>query len=369
MIGLYIHVPFCKSKCPYCDFYSVSAIEEIKDKYTFAVIDELKSKSMKLNKIADTLYFGGGTPTLLGAKRLSQITKAAVKYFNIPNGSEITVEMNPFLGGNFDFETLLNSGVNRLSVGMQSADDYELSLLGRTHTVNDTFKTIKNAKNAGFENISVDMMIGIRGQTENSIKKTIDFCKQNDVSHVSAYLLKIESGTEFYKLKDKLAFPDDDKQSDFYLLTCDYLEKNWFKQYEISNFALNKKESKHNLKYWFSEEYLGIGPSAHSFINKKRFFCPRDVSSFIKHPEYIDEQDGDVLSGSYLEYCMLRLRTSYGLNSDDFFKKFNFDLPQEFFERAKKLQNLGYVNLTKNSISFTKKGFLISNRLISEILF
>lgn len=363
-IGLYVHIPFCDGKCPYCDFYSLRADEKRMDDYTEAVIRSLSDYSRKLNRMADTLYFGGGTPNLIGAERLSAIVAAAKSGFGLQN-AEITVEVNPARELDRFFEEIYKAGVNRLSIGLQSASDEELKQLGRRHTAEQVSEAVAAAQQAGFHNVSLDLMLAVQGQTQQSLFNSIQFCAKQNIQHVSAYLLKIEPGTSYYRKRDELDLPNEDAASNLYLFAVRELEKAGFAQYEISNFARKDCESRHNLKYWHDEEYLGIGPAAHSFVNGKRFYYGRDLQAFLDGAE--PTQDGT--GGSFEEYAMLALRLNEGLTESGCQNRFGIPIPSEIAQRAKKYETNGLTVCDGNGIRFTPNGFLVSNTLIGEILF
>ncbi len=362
-IGLYLHIPFCKSKCPYCDFYSFSGKEIEKDEYTKVLNERILSSISTLQSKGDTLYIGGGTPSVLGAKNLEMLVKTCRKDF-LTDDAEITVECNPH-GLNEDFfKVLYNCGVNRISMGLQSAIDSERRILGRLSDRNQVENAVKTAQNVGFENITLDVMLGIPQQTEKSLNETLQFCVSLGVPHISAYMLKLEENTHFYKNQHKYDFPDDDLTADLYLQMCETLENQGVMQYEISNFAKKGFESRHNLKYWHCEEYLGLGPSAHSFIDGKRFYFDRDFKSFINGNSPI--QDG--LGGDFTEYAMLNLRLVEGLNENNVFDRFGHNIPKEIYEKSKIFIDNGYMTKTENGLAFTRKGFLMSNTILAEIL-
>lgn len=362
-IGLYIHVPFCKSKCPYCDFYSMRAYDGQYDDYTACVLEGLENWADKLGRKADTLYFGGGTPSLLGGRNIALVTRRAKELFYVDG--EITVECNPSATEDDFFETVAKSGVNRISLGMQSAVDSERRKLGRLADSKRVEECIKNARSAGINNITLDVMLGVPEQTEESLKKTIDFCLKNDVPHLSAYMLKLEEGTYYYNNAEKLNLPDEDATADMYTLLGDILEENGYRNYEISNFAKPGFEGRHNLKYWNCEEYLGIGPSAHSFINGKRFYYPRDLDSFRLGVEPVPDGDG----GDEEEYIMLRLRLADGLIFNEFTERFGKPFPAEIVERARVFEKQGLFCMSENSLNLTRKGFLLSNTIISNLIY
>lgn len=364
-LGLYLHIPFCDGKCNYCDFYSQKASDNTMDIYVESVINHIEQQSRYFSNYSiDTIYFGGGTPSLLGEKRLIKILDSLNANFSLDN-PEITLEVNPTKAKVLDFKALKVSGFNRLSIGTQSANDNELKILGRRHSLSDIKSTINNAKLGGFNNISLDLMLAIPEQTTESLQRSINFCAEQEVDHISAYLLKIEKGTPFYNKKSSLNLPNEDRASELYLQTINELRKIGFNQYEISNFSKPNMESKHNLKYWNCNEYLGIGPSAHSFINKKRFYYKSSLSSFINGDSpIIDEENAEIIE----EYSMLQLRLTHGICENDFKDKLGIPIPEKFSQNAKLLKNTGLVNVTADSISLTPKGFLVSNELISRII-
>jgi oxygen-independent coproporphyrinogen-3 oxidase len=362
-IGLYIHIPFCKSKCPYCDFYSSRGNENEYDNYTNLLIEKIKLWSTKTQKSISTVYFGGGTPSVLGADRLCKILNAVKECFSIVNDAEITVEINPDTGKTIDFGLLKSAGFNRLSVGMQSAVAEELRALGRIHSAKDAETTIKRAKEAQFENISLDLMLGIPHQTISSLEKSIEFCNSCGVTHISSYILKIEENTHFYKIQDKLILPDEDYQAEIYLKSVEMLDRLGYKQYEISNFAKQGYESKHNTNYWKCREYLGIGPSAHSFLDEKRFYYSRNMNDFVNDVTVFDCNGGDEE-----EFVMLALRLKSGLNFAEYQERYGHPISSHIINKAKMYEKLGYMNIDESSISLTTKGFLVSNAIISELI-
>lgn len=366
-IGLYLHIPFCHSKCPYCDFYSFSGKKEQKDEYTSVLKDRILSSIYTLqsdcNCKCDTLYIGGGTPSALGAKNLETLVNTCNSGF-LTDDAEITVECNPH-GLNEDFFKILYScGVNRISMGLQSAIDSERRILGRLSDRQQVENAVKSSQKAGFKNISLDVMLGVPEQNEKSLNETLDFCVALGVPHISAYILKLEENTHFYKNREKYNFPDDDLTADLYLQMCETLENNRIMQYEISGFAKKGYESRHNLKYWHCEEYLGLGPSAHSFLNGKRFFYDRDFVSFLNGNSPIPDGDG----GDFTEYAMLALRLCEGINENKVFERFGHSIPKGIYEKSQFFIDNGYMIKNENGLALTRKGFLLSNTILSEIL-
>ncbi len=362
-IGLYLHIPFCKSKCPYCDFYSTRAGENEYDDYVISLKEKLKYWRTQFDGTVKTVYIGGGTPSVLGVERLCDILNSVKSDFTLESDAEITVEVNPDSGKKLDFSAMKNAGFNRLSIGMQSAVPSELKKLGRIHTAEDARHTVELAKSAGFTNISLDLMTGIPLQTKESLKESIDFCASCEVTHISSYILKIEENTKFAQIESKLNLPSDDEQAELYLYTVKLLEKYGYLQYEISNFAKKGYESRHNSSYWECGEYLGIGPSAHSFFKGRRFFYDRNIENF-KANKIIDDGEG----GTAEEFIMLSLRLKKGLNADEYEKRYGTPLPQSFFNKAQLYIKSGFMVQNGNSFSFTPKGFLVSNTIISDLI-
>ncbi|SJZ70856.1 radical SAM family heme chaperone HemW [Eubacterium coprostanoligenes] len=339
--GLYFHIPFCKSKCPYCDFYSVKFDEASAQQYVQEICDEIK----QYQGIFDTVYFGGGTPSILPPELIGKILDCARAQFEISDDAEITVECNPSKDLSEDFKKYASYGVNRISVGMQSAVDSERFALGRAAGRNEVERTINYARQSGIENISLDLMLGTPKQTIESLDYSFDFIKSVGVPHVSAYMLKIEEGTKFFQMRDRLVLPDDDTVGEMYLKTVDTLASFGIKQYEISNFAVPGFESRHNTKYWTLTPYLGIGKSAHSFWGGKRFFYDREWNK-------IDDGTG----GDKEEQIMLGLRLAKGIDKSL--------VDRDFAEFVK----MGYVADLGERVALTPKGMLVSNTIINYII-
>lgn len=360
-VGLYVHIPFCDGKCPYCDFYSMRAEEGQYEAYTRRLEELLPRKLEEAGRLVDSVYFGGGTPSLLGGERIGRILNA-VQGFLFPQ-AEITLEANP--GRNLEnvLDTVRKAGVNRLSLGLQSASELELENLGRRHTAEQAAQAVRAARAAGFSNLSLDLMLAVPGQTRESLRKSIEFCASLDVQHISAYLLKLEPGTSFWNRREELFLPDEEETCELYLLACKKLEDLGYQQYEISNFSRPGKEGRHNLKYWRCEEYLGIGPAAHSFLNGRRFYYPRDLSLFWTEGEPVP----DGLGGSPEEFCMLALRLREGLREDRFFRRFGRKLPGSLWKKARLLEKAGYCRTELGRVYLTPEGCLVSNAVIGEL--
>ena len=365
-VGLYIHVPFCVSKCPYCDFYSVALPSDaMLDAYAARVCDTLDVWAARLPEVtADTLYFGGGTPSLLGGERLAAILRRARARFGLST-AEITLEANPADDLYDTLSAFAAEGGNRLSLGMQSICAAELTALGRRHTPPDVARTVADAHRVGINNVSLDIMLGVPEQTTDSARHSAQQAAALGATHVSAYMLKIEPNTPFGRCTPSL--PDEDATADAYLAVMDTLDTLGYHQYEISNAALIGRESRHNLKYWHSEPYLGIGPAASSCIGDRRFSYARDIDAFMRGEEPTDEPCSAIAVGSPEEYALLRLRLSEGVTAADFAARFGDPMPSVWFERARRLPKT-LVCADGDGIRLTRDGFLVSNTLITHIL-
>lgn len=352
MKGLYIHIPFCKRKCGYCDFYSINFNSDLAVKYQ----NEIKNRLKNYTTVFDTVYFGGGTPSIIGdgVADILSVVKTA-------NNAEITAECNPDSATDLFLSTAVKAGVNRLSIGLQSANDDELKTLTRPHTARDVETAINKAREYGISNISLDVMMGYKGQTLNSLKSTLDFCIRMNVNHISAYMLKIEENTAFAKSQDIIS--KDDDLAKLYEFCCDYLEENGYCQYEISNFAKTGFECRHNLIYWNCEDYLGLGPAAHSFWQGKRYHFNRDISAFLEGDDMICDGDG----GDFDEYVMLRLRLNSGLLFSDLESR-GYTLPRDFIPKCKTLSQNGFAEFDGTSLKLTKKGLLVQNSVLGFLL-
>lgn len=348
--GLYVHVPFCKRKCLYCDFYSAADMFRADD-YVRAVIRNILAAGLTY----DTVYFGGGTPSLLTDEQISAVLSAA----DISDGAEISMECNPESADFAYLCGLKSAGVNRVSFGIQSLDDGELAALGRLHNADNACEAVLSAYRAGFENISADIMLATPMQTLKSLNRTFDRLLKLPISHVSAYLLKVEKGTPLSfdgLLLEKV--PDEDETADMYLTAAERLSAAGFEQYEISNFARKGFECRHNLKYWRCEEYFGIGPSAHSFLDGERFYCSPDTEKFISDSS--QERVSLGTGGDPEEKAMLALRlTKEGLRLEDF---------PEAESRAEPLLKSGLVKKEQGALMLTAEGCLVSNEIICRLI-
>ena len=365
MLGFYFHVPFCHGKCPYCDFYSLPDSPEAMDAYVQAVLASLAPWQEKLRgRELATVYFGGGTPSLLGADRLGRILQEVGDRFCLSPQAEITLEANPTRVDRDFFRGVRQGGFNRLSMGLQSANREELRFLGRTHSPEDVVRAVEDSRAAGLENISLDLMLGLPGGSREKLGESIRFAAGLGVEHLSSYLLKVEPDTPF--ARRKVEIPDEDQAAAEYLFAVEELDRLGYAQYEISNFSRPNRESRHNLLYWRGEEYLGFGPGAHSFFGGRRFYYPRDLQAFLRGEPPVDDGPG----GDFGEFAMLNLRLTRGLRRQDCLDRFGEEGASLFEEVLENARNCPAQLLRKGEdfLAFTPEGFLVSNALLVRLL-
>ncbi|MDR0222705.1 MAG: radical SAM family heme chaperone HemW [Oscillospiraceae bacterium] len=352
--ALYVHVPFCDTKCIYCNFYSVKHKKITTDLYKSAVIRNVQKYAADERVMFDTVYFGGGTPSLLW-REIAEITAFLRVNGALSANAEISVEANPSDINAEMLETLLKSGVNRISIGAQSLNDDELRFLGRRHDSKTAVKAVELTREAGFKNISVDIILGLPGQRDASAVYELP------VNHISAYILKVEENTPLARINPAI---DEDLTAELYLKTVNILGKNGFPQYEISNFAALGFECGHNLAYWRCGEYIGIGPAAHSYRDGKRFAVPEDAAAFIAAPlqeTYITEEE----PGTFKEWAMLKLRLSEGITFAECEAR---GVRREvILKRAVSIPR-GYLNISDGGVALTAEGFLASNSVIGGLI-
>ena len=372
-LGLYVHIPFCKQKCVYCDFYSLPRSEDRMDDYTQALCSHLEHLAPQASGYTiDTIYFGGGTPSYLGAARLTKLLETIRAHYTVAPGSEITFEANPDSACDADaLRSLRRCGFNRISLGMQSACDEELRRIGRVHTAAQLTAAVAAAREAGFDNLSLDLIYGLPGQTMARWQENLAAAVALQPEHLSCYGLKVEEGTPLFATADSADLPDDEAQADLYLYTVDYLHQCGYEQYEISNFARPGRESRHNLKYWTLGEYLGFGPGAHSDFGGVRFAWERDLEGYIRGVETGQPPQSEhqrIPPGERdEEWIMLGLRTARGLAPAEYEQRFSrsFSCFLPFLEQCRMS---GYSVEETNRWCLTPKGFLLSNQIISGLL-
>ena len=377
-LGLYIHIPFCLSKCAYCDFYSYTPKnEQVYERYTNALIAHMEHyKSAASGYAPDSVYIGGGTPTALPEEYLIKIVRAVKRIFTLAKNAEFTIEANPATITLRTMRRLRRAGVNRVSIGLQSADTGELRALSRAHTRADFEESFHICRRAKIDNISVDLMYGIPHQTTESLLRTIDYVTRLHPEHISLYNLKIEPNTAFGRIgAANLPLPDEDEEYDMYMMACRLLESRDYRQYEISNFARPQRMSRHNLKYWNCEEYLGLGPSAHSYFNGSRFSFVRSIDKYMRGIEdmsgsvVISEGGEKIVGKAQLgEYIMLRLRLTEGINLAEFRRRFGVDFEEMYLSKIEPYIKNGYMVRGRDNIALTLRGFMVSNYILSDIL-
>ncbi len=371
-LGIYIHIPFCVRKCDYCDFYSVPGRDGRMDEYLHALEVHIAESAPQAELYTvNTIYFGGGTPTFFGAERLARLLQIVRKQFNISKDCEITVECNPDSADQDTLLTLKKAGVNRLSMGVQSAQDKELEEIGRVHSFAQATQAFQCARDAGFDNISLDLIYGLPDQTMESWKESVEALLKLNPEHLSCYGLKLEQGTPLYERREQEQMADDDTQADMYLWMVERLKNAGYGQYEISNFARPGRQSRHNLKYWMGEEYIGFGPSAHSYFGQQRYSFVRDLDAYVKGVLYngkiLDESTRINRREMGKEYLMLRMRTIWGVEENEYRERFYLNFhPLE--ERFREYESYGWAECTEGRWHFTPSGFLLSNPLIGDAL-
>ena len=371
-IGVYIHIPFCKRKCAYCNFYSLGGHEELMGEYVQALIAHIKESESQLSGYyIDTVYFGGGTPLCVGVDNIIRIFDALKRCGKVLKSCEATIELNPESVTPADLAKLKKAGFNRLSIGVQSANDDILKTIGRRHDFGQVRRTVNAARDAGFDNISVDIIYGLPSQTNEDWADTISKIMILRPEHISCYGLKIEEGTPLYQMKNSPLIPDDDAQADMYLYMVDEMEKRGYLQYEISNFSKPGYESRHNLKYWQCKEYIGFGASAHSYVGGRRYGNISDAEGYadkVMNGGSVVEQYEDISQTEQAsEYVMLGLRTARGISAEEYrhISSYNFDRGVELLSLYK---DQGFALENNGRWRLTPKGFLVSNVLIGQIL-
>ena len=372
-LGIYIHVPFCRSKCQYCDFYSLACPEKKAiHSYIKAVCAHIRETGPQAPGYrVDTVYFGGGTPSFLPPDGLAAILTAVRQSFDVSTRAEITFEANPDSVTPRLLRRLKSEGFNRVSLGVQSDDDVMLERLGRPHSYDQAVEAVRRIRRAGYKNLSLDLMYGLPGQTLNQWQDTLTHVLELKPDHISCYGLKVEKGTPLYARKDTCGLPDDDTQADMYLAAVEILKSRGFRHYEISNFAKKDKASAHNLKYWTGGEYIGFGPDASSDFAGKRFVMVRDLQAYV---------DGVLKGGQVIadiqeippreragEYLMMRLRTAIGINREEYEKQYllPFDPLEEILQACKQRN---HAILSDGRWRLSPEGMLLSNTILSDLL-
>jgi oxygen-independent coproporphyrinogen III oxidase len=367
--GIYIHIPFCVAKCVYCDFYSVVDSPESQNRFVASLIREIEiqSESIWRKQEFDTIYFGGGTPSIFKPAQLGAVIESLKKSFNIVAGAEITIEINPETVEKSFFELIKYMGVNRISIGVQSCNDSELRMLGRIHNSQTALKAIDSVRRAGFDNFSIDLIFGIPGQSLESWRQTLDIAVKRNPAHISAYGLTIESGTPLETLinSGKLIVVDDDAQVDMYRLLLKMMAQNGLIRYEISNFARPGKESRHNLKYWRDCNYLGFGPAAHSYDGSTR--CA-NVRNLVKYVNLLGQNQLPVdfceqlsLEQKTMERLLMGIRQADGVELASVISTIDEDSLESLCQD-------GLVLVANGKLLITEKGLPVSDKIIAQLI-
>lgn len=371
-LGLYLHIPFCMSRCAYCDFCSTANRRDLIPGYQHALKRHLTEAAPRLESyLVDTVYFGGGTPSWYGPDYLAELMELLRKGFRLTPDCEVTLEANPDSVDLAGLTRLRKAGFNRVSLGAQSANDAILRFLGRRHSWAQVPRAVEKARRAGFENISLDLIYGLPAQSREDWSDTLRRVMELNVQHLSCYGLKLEEGAPLWKYRDSPDIPDDDLQADMYLYAVDTLAGAGYIQYEISNFAKRGYASRHNLKYWLLEDYAGFGASAASKIGSQRFTFLRDVEDYIRAVEtgenLICEAETVTASEKAAEYLMLGPRTARGIEAGEYERRYRAPFaPLEALLQG--YVRLGLARQVFDRWRFTPRGFLLSNQLIGELL-
>lgn len=367
MRGLYIHIPFCIKKCKYCDFTSFAGREDLFFDYSAKICDEMSG--YKGEKI-DSIFIGGGTPSLLDISDLKLITDSLYKTFDIEKNCEFTMESNPKTLSDEKLYELRKMGVNRLSIGVQSFNDEELFKIGRIHNEKDAENAVISAKKAGFSNINIDLMFSLPGQIADSFKKTLKTAVDLDVQHISCYSLILEEGTPLFEEyeRNEITLPDEECDREMYKYACRELAKSGFLQYEISNFAKNSFECKHNLKYWNCDEYIGLGVAAHSYFENKRFFNTNSVEKYLKGEYREAKKEKLTIDDKIKEFVIMGLRKTEGISKTEFYERFNKDFDKLYEERINKFKKLNLIDEKGDFIFLTFEGINVSNSVLCEFV-
>lgn len=373
-LGIYVHIPFCRSKCHYCDFYSVTDMDShIADGYLDAICDHIRETGpLAPGYRVDTIYFGGGTPSYFGAEGMAAILATIRRSFDVSADAEITFEANPDSVSSRLLRKLRGEGFNRVSLGVQSSDNAVLEVIGRPHDYEMAVDAVRMIRRAGFKNLSLDLIYGLPDQDLEKWQQTLRDILDLQPEHISCYGLKLEEGTPMYEHQHQLRLADDDMQADMYLSTVEILRSKGYRQYEISNFCKRGRESRHNMKYWTGGEYLGFGPDASSDFAGKRFSMIRDVHGYISGIR----SGGQVLQDIQTvpqreragEYLMMHLRTTHGISGAEYEKRFL--LPFAPLEKAlEQCRQRGHaLRGTDGRWHLTAEGFLLSNSIITDLL-
>lgn len=376
-LGIYIHIPFCRKKCYYCDFPSFAGYETLMEPYGTALSMEIEEKSLLLEQLgpADTVYIGGGTPTALPLGVLARLIGKLRRTVPIKSDAEITIEANPGTVDEEYLHALLECGVNRLSMGVQSFNDTILRAIGRIHTAEQAVRAVEMAKSAGFKNLSLDLMYGLPGQGLEDLKISVETAMELAPQHISIYGLQVEDGTLFARQQEKgeLRLPVDDIVEAMYDYMTEYLPDRGYVRYEISNFALPGYESRHNMGYWTDVPYLGMGAAAHSYMGDSRWNNVSSVEKYIKSVEtglpYRENEELLDRETEMEEFCFLALRMSAGIDKRAFQRKFDCPIGSVYNEAIEKMKARKLLEETEDHIRLTPLGMKFGNVVFREFVF
>lgn len=374
--GIYIHIPFCKQKCFYCDFVSFCDKDEYIERYWQAIKKEIEFKNKFTDSKISTIYFGGGTPSYIDANIIVDILKTIKENYTLTNDCEITIEVNPGTITKQKLEIYFNSGINRISIGLQTANDQLLKKIGRIHSYDEFIETYQLARQVGFKNINVDLMFGLPGQTVQDLKFSLENTIKLSPEHISVYSLILEEGTKLYDLvkENKVDLPYEDTERNMYWYIKNTLELNGYSHYEISNFSKKGYESKHNINCWKQMEYIGFGTAAHSYLDSKRFSNIESVKIYIENIEsgkmeknsiIHEEQDQEEIKK---EFMLLGLRKIQGVNIQDFKNKFGDSPIFMYMNELSKLVDEGLIIIEEDNIRLTSKGLDLANIVWEEFV-
>jgi oxygen-independent coproporphyrinogen-3 oxidase len=372
--ALYIHIPFCDHKCIYCDFYSIITSDNV-DNFLKALKTEIDyyAKIYSPERIITSLFFGGGTPSLMSAEYIDEIIRYSKQKFEFDENAEITLETNPGTVNKEKLSAFRNYGINRISIGVQSFDDDDLKFLTRIHDKQTAISTVYNAVDAGFENISIDLIFNLPGQTKEKWKENLKQAVSLPIKHISAYSLILERGTILNKLvlDGKVKIQDEDYDAELYELTIEFLNDRGFFQYEVSNFAKPGYECIHNKAYWHHQDYIGLGPSAHSFIQNKRWWNYSSLKKYISEVELKQNAmiNFEILDKNQLqdEYIMLALRSD-GIKLNEYINKFGSEWLDKHSKNFEMMKEENLIEIKHNTIKLTPKGYAICDEILSKIL-
>lgn len=368
-IGLYVHFPFCVRKCNYCDFCSFDNLTESdRLRYIDALCEEIEGYAER-NITLDTIFFGGGTPSLMDVDSIRRVFSSIRRSFTIADDTEITVEANPKTLNTRKLSAYRDLGVNRISMGLQSIHENELKILGRIHNYPEFLETYKMVRECGIDNVNIDLMYGIPEQTKDSFSDTIRTVIALRPEHVSLYGLILEEGTPLFDRRDSLRFPSEDDECDMYLAALESLKECGYEHYEISNYAISGRRSRHNMKYWNTEEYIGVGLAAYSYLDGKRYSNTADFTEYVSGvTTSLETVESVEVTDMAYEYVMLGLRLSDGISLSEYRERFGEDFYAARRAYIDELIKLGYATLSGDRLALTDRGMYVSNTILNELI-